>query len=420
MKKRNVLGVVALSAMLIVPLGSTIASASSARTNTVTLSGATTGVNLTLMFGSSGTAETNAVNAAAAAWGKLTGNTVNVIAASNFNQQLAQAYAGGTPPDVFYQSSSTLETYAKQGDLLPYAGLIASAKNFYPSLVKAYTYDHKWYCVPKDFSNLALEINTTMWKAAGLKAYPKTWTQLVADAVKLTNKSKGIVGLDIGNTLDRLGAFFAENGGSYMNAAGTKFTFNSPANVAALQWVQTLAKKGVLKFPSQQSAGWAGEAFGLGKAAMATEGNWIIGAMNSSYPKIKWVAVPMPTGPTGDQGTLTFTNCWGIPAQTTHSAAAASLVKYLSSYAQEIKFADAFGVLPGRIAAAQAYAKSNPQVAAFVAGAPYAMSQVGTVGFPTVQAAFDSQVTAMVFGSKSLPQQMLNELQSNAIALLQP
>ena len=42
MKKRNVLGVVALSAMLIVPLGSTIASASSARTNTVTLSGATT------------------------------------------------------------------------------------------------------------------------------------------------------------------------------------------------------------------------------------------------------------------------------------------------------------------------------------------------------------------------------------------
>ena len=410
---------VALSAALVVPLGGTVASASSSGASAVKLSGATKGVKLTLMFGSSGTAETKAINAAATAWGKSSGNRVSVISASNFGQQLAQGFAGGTPPDVFYLSSSQLETFAKQGDLLPYASQAASPSAFYPALVKAYTYDKTWYCVPKDFSNLALEINTTMWSAAGLTNadLPTTWAKLLSDAKALTRN--GVVGLDIGNTLDRLGAFFAENGGAYMNKAGTKFTFNSPQNIAALKYVQSLAKRGVLAFPPQQSAGWAGEAFGLGKAAMATEGNWIIGAMSATYPKINWEAVPMPAGPTGTKGTLTFTNCWGIANQTKNSAAAVNFVKYLTSAAQEMRFAVAFGVLPARIVVANAYAKKNPSVAAFVQGAKYAMSQVSTVGFPTVQSAFDNQVLSLATGSAN-PVTMLNQLQTNAQALLRP
>jgi multiple sugar transport system substrate-binding protein len=96
-----------------------------------------------------------------------------------------------------------------------------------------------------------------------------------------------------------------------------------------------------------------------------------------------------------------------------------SFVKYLTSNTQQLKFANAFGVLPGRITAANAYAKAVPSAAAFVAGAKYAMAQVGTVGFPTVQSAFDSQVTGLATGSSN-PVTMLNQLQSNANALLQP
>lgn len=424
MRKVNRFAVAALAAALAVTLvgvsGGAIASASSTPKLTgPKLTGPTKGVTLTLMFGSSGPAETAAVNAAAAAWGKLSGNKVNVINASNLGQQLDQGFAGGSPPDIFYLSSAQLETFAKQGDLLPYAKDVAPARAFYPALVKAYTYDKTWYCVPKDFSNLAVEINTTMWKAAGLTNanLPTTWAKLRYDAKRLTRN--GVVGLDVGNTLDRLGAFFEENGGSYMNKAGTGFAFNSPQNVAALKWVQSMAKEGILKFPPQQSSGWAGEAFGLGKAAMSTEGNWIIGAMKSSYPSIKWEVVPMPAGPRGDKGTLTFTNCWGISAQTKYSAATVNFVKYLSSITQELKFANAFGVLPPRIAAANEYAKLNPSVAGFVDGTKYAMSQVSTVGFPTVQASFDSQVLALATGGSN-PVTMLNQLQSNATALLRP
>ena len=99
------------------------------------------------------------------------------------------------------------------------------------------------------------------------------------------------------DSLDRLGAFFAEAGGSYMNSSRTAFTFDSPQNVQALTYIAGLAKAGYLKFAAQVDAGWGGQALGDGSAAMTVEGNWIIGAMQSTYPKVSYEVVPMPAGP---------------------------------------------------------------------------------------------------------------------------
>lgn len=409
-----------------------VASSPAVASASTKLTGKTHGVTLQFLIASSGTAETNADKAAANAWGKMTGNKVNVVNASNMTEQLTEDFAGGTPPDVFYGQSSMFESMAKQGQLLDSGNLIGPAREFYPSLASAFTYDHQFYCVPKDSSTLAIEINTTMWKAAGLTNadLPTTWAKLAYDAKKLTNKSKKIYGLVVGDTLDRLGAFFAENGGSYMNSSRTKFTFDSPQNVAALRWVQSLAKQGVLGFPEQVDAGWAGEAFGEGKAAMTMEGNWIIGSMQSDYPNIDYEVVPTPAGPSGKHGTLVFTNCWGIASGSKNTAAAVSFVKYLASTAQQVRFANAFGVMPSRPAAAKQWASENskntiasgkqePNVSAFVAGDAYAMPQVETVGFPTVQSNFDQQVLGLATGSSN-PAQMLSTLQSNAEALLAP
>ena len=40
--------------------------------------------------------------------------------------------------------------------------------DFYPALRASFTYQDKLYCIPKDFSTLALEINTAAWNKAGL------------------------------------------------------------------------------------------------------------------------------------------------------------------------------------------------------------------------------------------------------------
>src|SRR4051812_6138141 len=218
-------------------------------------------VKLTVMIGSSGDAETAAVKKAVDAWAKKSGNTVEVIAASDLGQQLGQAFASTTPPDVFYTDASKVGTFAKAGNLYAYGDQVKDA-GFLPALVQAFTYDDKFYCAPKDYSTLALEINTDLWSEAGLTDadIPTTWDELEAVSKKLTTDDH--VGLAIGGEYARVGAFMAQAGGNLMNDDSTEATANSPENVEALTFVQKMLKEGTLKYASDVGAGWGGEAFG--------------------------------------------------------------------------------------------------------------------------------------------------------------
>jgi len=140
---------------------------------------------LTALIGSSGPAETFAVNNAAKAFTKQTGIQVNVVVASDLGQQLAQGFASGNPADIFYLGNDQVATYAKAGSLATLDNL-KNVKAFYPSLRAAYTYKGHLYAAPKDFSTLALVINSASWQAAKLTAqnYPKTWAQLASVAKK--------------------------------------------------------------------------------------------------------------------------------------------------------------------------------------------------------------------------------------------
>ena len=292
--------------------------------------GKTTGVHLSLLIGSSGDAETNAVNAAGKAWAAKSGNTVSVTPAKDLVQELTQSLAGGTPPDLFYVDASKVAGLVKANALAAYGDQLPNKGDFYPSLVKSFTENGKFYCAPKDFSTLALEINTDMWTKAGLTDadIPTNWDQLETVAKKLT-KGK-VAGLVMSDTLDRVDAFMRQAGGSLMNADGTEFTANSPENLAGLQYVTKLAKEGVLKFPKQVDAGWGGEALGKNKAAMTIEGNWIVGGVKSDYPNLHYKVVELPAGPKG-KATLSFTNCWGIAAKSKNQSAAVDFVKFLTS-----------------------------------------------------------------------------------------
>jgi multiple sugar transport system substrate-binding protein len=288
--------------------------------------------------------------------------------------------------------------------------------DFYPPLVKSFSANGKFYCAPKDFSTLALEINTDMWTKAGLTDadIPTNWDQLEAAAKKLTKG--GVTGLVFSDTLDRVDAFMRQAGGSLLNADGTEFTANSPENLAGLQYVAKLAKEGVLKFPKQTDTGWGGEAIGKNKAAMTIEGNWIVGGVKSDFPKLHYKVVELPAGPKG-KATLSFTNCWGIAQKSKNQAAAIDFVKFLTSTDQQMAFANAFGVMPSVQSAKSQFTAAFPDQQAFVAGADYATGPTSLPGFDQVQKDFDSKILGLSDGSSS-PQSMVDDLQKNAEAAL--
>jgi multiple sugar transport system substrate-binding protein len=369
---------------------------------------------LTVLIGSSGDAETAAVKAAAQVWAKKSGNTAEIVVASDLNQQLGQGFAGGTPPDVFYADAGRIGDFAKAGNLYAYGDQVKSA-GFLDSLVQTYTYDGKLQCAPKDFSTLALVINTDLWTKAGLTDadIPRDWAGLESAAKKLT--SGKVTGLVVSGEWARLGVFMRQAGGWVVNPDGSKVTADSPANLAGLTEAQKMLKSGTMKYAKQVDAGWGGEALGKGKAAMTIEGNWIRGALTKDFPTIKSKVVELPAGPAG-KGTLLFSNCWGIAAKSKHQAAAVDLVKSLTSVDQQMAFAKAFGVMPSTVEGSKQYAAAFPNDAAFAAGGAYGTGPVNLPGFDPVMSSFNTDLEQLA--SKD-PKAILGTLQKNGDAALQ-
>lgn len=369
---------------------------------------------LEVLIASSGDAETAAVEEAAAAWAEASGNEVELLPAQDIAQQLAQGFAGGNPPDVFYVDAARFADLAAAGSLEPYADEIEDNDDFYESLRQTFTYEGEQYCVPKDFSTLALQIREDAWTEAGLTDadIPTTWEELSAVATRLTSGNR--VGLVVGDTRDRIGAFMVQNGGWVLSEDGSEVTADTPENLAALEYVSGLLSSGAAAYPTALDSGWGGEALGIGRAAMAMEGNWIRGAMTNDYPDVAYRVVELPEGPAG-KGTLLFTQCWGVAAASDAKEAAVDLVRALTTVDQQLVFAEAFGVMPSRESAREGYIQQFPDDEPFVAGAEYGQGPVNAPGMSSVLADFDSGLQQLPAQD---PQQLLGQLQANAEAAL--
>lgn len=382
------------AAALVLGLAASLAGCSAGNSND-----SAAGQNLTVMIGSSGAAETAAVEAATAAWAADNDSTVEVIVASDLNQQLSQGFAGDAAPDLFYMSWDQFQTYASNGYLEAYGDSLPNKDGFYPALTDTFTYDGAFNCAPKDFSTLGLIVNTDSWAAAGLTDadVPTDWDTLEAVAKTLTTETQ--VGLSFGLEYARMGAFMNQAGGQLISDDGTTVTADTAENVAGLEYIQKLHDGGELRFPAELDAGWAGEALGAGKAAMVIEGPWIKG-IAADFPDTNYQAYELPAGP-GGKSTYTFSNCWGIPQNSDTVAAATSLVEFLTSDQEQMDAADAFGVIPSTESAAALYAEKYPENASFVAGADYAVSPVNFAGSASVITDFNSQLEGLVGGDAS-------------------
>jgi multiple sugar transport system substrate-binding protein len=414
MQRRNrwlTAGVLALAgALTLSACGSGFSSSSSSSNGKLTSSKKA----LTVLIGSSGPAETKAVTSAVGAWSKSSGTGAKVLAASDLNQQLSQGFASGKPADVFYLSTDALAGYASNGSLLAYGNMLPNKSDFYPTLVKSFTYKNTFYCAPKDFSTLQLVINTDMWNKAGLTNadIPTTWDQLESVAKKLTGN--GVVGLSMNGEYARLGAFMTEAGGNLMNADSSKATADSAANVTALTFVKKLLNEGVLAYAKNVGEGDGGQALGAGKSAMTIEGNWVQGELSSDFPNVKYQVAPLPAGPAG-KGTLQFSNCWGIAKDSPNQAAALKLVEQLTTAKDQLAFSKAFGVLPSIQSAAAQWKKDNPKLVPFLDGATYAKGVPTAKNSADVVTDFNSKLETL---STSDPKTILDATQKNLQAIL--
>ena len=362
--------------------------------------GPQTGASLQMYAFSSSPAEDAALNAAIAAYNKLGRNTVKINLLPEYDTALQTALAGGQPPDVFYVNDNKLPDLARAGALEPIADKMDNPADFHESLTKSFTFQGVNYCPPKDFSTLQLVYNADELNAAGVQP-PKTWEELATAAEKLTKP--GRPGLVMNAEFYRWGVFLAQAGAWPVNDDITAMTMDTPQMRQGLQFVADLHRKGHAAAPATVGAGWGGEALGKGKAAMTIEGNWIVGAMKTDFPNVKYAVAELPSGPEG-KATMAFSVCYGVAKASPNKAAAIDLVKFLTSPEQQLSFTKDFPVMPSRKSLSGDWLSGKPELKAFVDGADYARKSVFVPGFRTVIDVMNDGIQGLAAGNKTVDQ----------------
>ncbi len=299
---------------------------------------------------------------------------------SDYDTKLKTEIAAGDAPDVFYVDSSEAYSYIQNGLLLPLNQYINSdptynISDFIPETLQAFTYNGNIYAIPKDWSPLGLFYNVKMFEQAGITSPPTTWQQLYQDAQKLTIKSNGKVvtyGLALPPDMARILAFVYQAGGEWITPNGTSVATNTTEFLEALNYTYQLIQQGYAVMPSAVGAGWDGQAFGEGLAAMTIEGNWMIPYMNQTYPNVTYSVAPLPAGPAG-RATLLFTVGLAIPYNDKHPQQAWEFLKFFTSVQGQTQWVELGLALPTRMSLFNLpYYQNNPDAKALMSEFSYA------------------------------------------------
>jgi multiple sugar transport system substrate-binding protein len=308
-------------------------------------------------------------------------------------------FSAHNPPDVFYVDSSVAPGWAKQGVLEPLDSYIAESgfgtSAFYPNLLHGFQEGGKTYGLPKDWSPLGMEIDTSMLSAAGQRA-PTTWQQLqsVAQAMARKNVVPGGKPICLGADWARLLAFVEQNGGSLQDVT-------SPKVAQAVEFYVGLIRKGLAQTPDKLGSGWCGEALGKQKAAIIFEGNWLLPFMSSTYPKVPYEVFPMVRH--AQRGNLAFTVSYSMAKDAKNKQAAWVLLSWLTSKQGQTLWVSKGLALPSR-KDVQPVGAGKPFLAEAEDAQPW-----GFPNFSQTYSTMNNDLSAVITGGKSV-QAMLRDV----------
>ena len=258
---------------------------------------------------------------------------VELIVHADHGKDMAAKFAARNPPDVFYLDAGVAQEWASQGVLYGLRSSIEASdfnfEGFNESFVRPFTgADGEIYGLPKDANPLVLEGNSVLMAQAGIDSLPATVAEFDAQAELLL--AEGIVPMCVDADINRLGAFFISFGGGLATDDWSASKLTSAGTEAAMTWAMDNYKKGVFQMPSQLSAGWAGEAFGLGKCAYTMEGAWIDPYLRDSFPEVYEVMVKSELPVKDTAGSLAFTAAYAIGKDSTNKEAAWKFVSFMT------------------------------------------------------------------------------------------
>jgi arabinogalactan oligomer / maltooligosaccharide transport system substrate-binding protein len=275
--------------------------------------------------------ERDALMQVANQWAKQTGNTVtNPGDVTDSLNKYPLAAQGGRGPDVFQFPHDRLGSFAAPGLLAPAPASAKVNKSLYaPVGIQATTYKGKLYALP-----IALETTFLFYNKALVPTPPKTWTQLISTAKRLTSGDNyGFLWNPTDLYYDY--AFIGGFGGFVFQPTTKGFNWSrlglaTPGAVQGLQFIQDLVKADGL-VPATTSYDIMDGKFASGQAAMIINGPWAV--QNYSAKGINFGMAPLPSLPNGKSPTpFVGVQAFGVNSKSKHTKESWDLVNYLSTH----------------------------------------------------------------------------------------
>ncbi len=258
---------------------------------------------------------------------------------------------GGSLPDVFWMHSNESQRYMSNDMLLDLTDKIADSDlidpaNYPEDIWGLYTYDEKYYAVPKDVDTIALWYNKAMFEEAGLD-YPTadwTWDDLTEAAKKLTKEDGSQYGLAVRNDNNQAGYYnmIYDNGGYIINDDKTKSGWDDPKTIEAMEVLEGWIKDGVMPPIETMSENGEDVLFQSGKVAMVLQGSWMVAAYrDNEYTAENCDVVELPkNAATGRRASVYNGLGWAASANGKNTENAWKLIEYLGSEKAQKKQAE--------------------------------------------------------------------------------
>jgi multiple sugar transport system substrate-binding protein len=345
---------------------------------------------------------------------KTVGATVKInhVAGAGLIAKVLQQASSRTLPDVLMLDNPDVQQIAASGALSPLSDYGLNATGLVPAVAAANSYKGKLYGLEPVTNSIALYYNKKLLSAAGVTP-PKTWDELRAAAKKLT-KDK-VYGFAMSNINTYEGTwqflpFFWPNGADEKNIA-------TPEAGQALQFVVDLQNDGSM---SKSSINWAqadvNNQFVAGKAAMMINGPWQLPVLNAAKG-LAFDSVPIPTRTGAPAVAPLGGEAFTVPVTKNKDTMklAGKFVGCLSAAKMQSTIAGVTGNVPTNVAAADAWAKTHPQVAAFVTTVKTARARTGELGpdWPKAATKIYTAVQLALTG-KASPTAALQQAQSQS------
>ena len=287
------------------------------------------------------------------------GQKVNTLYVNNDNtlQKVLTAVRGGSPPDIAYLYGSWAPNVAQIPQVANLTQVVkrpgVNWDDFWTGERAVATVNGKVIGIPALVDNLAVVYNKTLFAKAGLQPPGPgwTWQDFVADAKKLTNpavKQFGTAYVTPGteDTVWHWEPLLWEAGGQLLTPDNKKAAFDSPAGLASLNTLRTMAVTDKSMYLDPSDSAYS-NLFNSGKIGMLVTGPWDL----STFPNVKYGVQVMPAypGTSGGHQTISGPDNWVIfnnsPAR---MAAAEQFLLWLTATTQDKYFAVQTGDLPIR------------------------------------------------------------------------